>query len=55
MERGRKCLLSFKREEDARSAVEKVVVGGGRIDSLTHQKMSLEEYFVKEIGEKTDA
>lgn len=54
MERGKKCLLSFKREEEARRAVEKVVTAGGRIDSLTHQKMSLEEYFVEQIGEKLD-
>jgi len=52
VESGRKCLLSFKLEEEARRAVEKVVAAGGRIDSLTHQKVSLEEYFVKQIGEK---
>src|SRR6202162_1339480 len=48
VESGRKCLLSFEMEEEVRNAVEKVVAAGGKIDSLTHQKMSLEEYFVKQ-------
>lgn len=54
VQNGRKSLLSFEREEEAREAVEKVVTSGGMIDSLTHQKMSLEEYFVRKIGRSQD-
>lgn len=54
VESGRKCLLLFEQENEARKAVEKVVAAGGKIDSLNHQKMSLEEYFVRQIGENND-
>ncbi|MHB8482276.1 MAG: ABC transporter ATP-binding protein [Nitrospiria bacterium] len=49
---GNKSLLVFEKEEDVQNGIKEVIVNGGKIISITHQKISLEEYFVKQIGEK---
>ncbi len=48
---GKKSLLIFEKEAEVQNGIRTVMANGGKIISITPQKMSLEEYFVKQIEE----
>lgn len=52
---GNKSLLIFEKEEEVQNGIRVVMENGGKIISITQQKMSLEEYFVKQIEEESNA
>ncbi len=52
---GNKSLLMFEKEAEVQNGIRTVMENGGKIISITQQKMSLEEYFVKQIEEGSHA
>lgn len=52
---GNKFLLVFEKDEDVQNGIKEMTLSGGKIRSITQQKMSLEEYFVKQIEEGSHA
>jgi ABC-2 type transport system ATP-binding protein len=52
---GNKFLLVFEKDEDVQNGIKEMTLNGGKIRSITQQKMSLEEYFVKQIEEGSHA
>jgi ABC-2 type transport system ATP-binding protein len=50
---GNRSLLVFEKEDDVQRGIKMIMADGGKIISVTHQKMSLEDYFVKQIGEQS--